>query len=166
MNQKNQRLHKVAFILLHLSGLQLSRVIRKCNQIKKLNYFSKPPQRKLLIILSLTRLRHRVKDGSPDHYFQDDGYSNNANIYHSTTPEQYFRQQYFKNFDLIISPINPFRSAKAPLNGNHRLKIMSKIETTSKVSLKLTSRVNLGRRGARAKLSTLDTALNPKPLRP
>ena len=33
---------------------------------------------------------------------------------------------------------------------------MSKIETTSKVSLKLPSRINLGRRGAPAELSTLD----------
>ena len=40
---------------------------------------------------------------------------------------------------------------------------MSKIETTSKVSLKLMSRINLGRRGARAKLSTLDTAHKPSP---
>ena len=39
----------------------------------------------------------------------------------------------------------PFRTAKAATNGNHRL---SKIETTSKVSLKLTSRINLGRRCA------------------
>ena len=35
---------------------------------------------------------------------------------------------------------------------------MSKIETTSKVSLKLSSRINLGRQGARTELSTLDTA--------
>ena len=34
---------------------------------------------------------------------------------------------------------------------------MSKIETASKLSLKLTSRIKLGRRGARAELSTLDT---------
>ena len=35
---------------------------------------------------------------------------------------------------------------------------MSKIETTSKVSLKLASMINLGRWSARAELSTLDTA--------
>ena len=35
---------------------------------------------------------------------------------------------------------------------------MSKIETTSKVSRKLTSRINLWRQGARAKLPTLETA--------
>ena len=35
---------------------------------------------------------------------------------------------------------------------------MSKIETTSKKSLKLPSRMNLGRRGAHTELSALDTA--------
>ena len=35
---------------------------------------------------------------------------------------------------------------------------MSKIETTSKVSVKPPSRINLERRSARAELSTLDTA--------
>ena len=35
---------------------------------------------------------------------------------------------------------------------------MYKIETTSKVSQKLTRKINLGRQGARAELSTLDTA--------
>ena len=35
---------------------------------------------------------------------------------------------------------------------------MSKIETTIKESLKLPSRINLEMRGARAELSTLDTA--------
>ena len=38
---------------------------------------------------------------------------------------------------------------------------MSKIETTSKVSLKLTSRINLGMQGARNELSILDTAYKP-----
>ena len=33
---------------------------------------------------------------------------------------------------------------------------MSKVETTSKVSLELITRMNLGRRGARAKVSILD----------
>ena len=55
---------------------------------------------------------------------------------------------------------NLFGTAKAATNGNHRL---PKIETTSKVSLKFLSRINLGRRGARAELSTLDTAHNPVP---
>ena len=40
---------------------------------------------------------------------------------------------------------------------------MSKIETTSKVSLKLPSWKNLGRRGACAELSILDTAHKPPP---
>ena len=38
---------------------------------------------------------------------------------------------------------------------------MYKIETTSKVSQKLTRKINLGRQGARAELSTLDTAHRP-----
>ena len=38
---------------------------------------------------------------------------------------------------------------------------MPKIETTSKASLRLLSRINLGRRGACTKLSTLDTAHKP-----
>ena len=41
---------------------------------------------------------------------------------------------------------------------------MSKIETASKLSLKLTSRIKLGRRGARAELSTLDTDHKHYPL--
>ena len=43
--------------------------------------------------------------------------------------------------------------------------IMSKFETLSKVSLKLTSRINLGRGDARSNLSALDTARKP-PLPP
>ena len=38
---------------------------------------------------------------------------------------------------------------------------MFKVQTTSKVSMKLTSWINLGRRGVRAELSTLDTAHRP-----
>ena len=38
---------------------------------------------------------------------------------------------------------------------------MSKIETTSKVSMKLVSRINIGTRGARAELSALYTAHKP-----
>ena len=40
-----------------------------------------------------------------DNYFQVKGYSNKANIYHPTTPEEYFWQQYFENLHLIISSI-------------------------------------------------------------
>ena len=40
---------------------------------------------------------------------------------------------------------------------------MSKIETTSKVSLKFTNRVALGRWAARAEVSTLDKAHKPLP---
>ena len=63
----------------------------------------------------------------------------------------------FLNRDLAI---NPFRTAKAVTNGNHTL---SKMEITSKVSLRLTSRINLGRRGARAELSTLAQPKTPHP---
>ena len=38
---------------------------------------------------------------------------------------------------------------------------MSKVETTSKVSLELTTRMNLERRGVRAKLSILDIVHKP-----
>ena len=38
---------------------------------------------------------------------------------------------------------------------------MSKVETTSKVSLKLPSRINLDKQGAPAEFSTLDTAHKP-----
>ena len=47
--------------------------------------------------------------------------------------------------------INPFKTSMT----------MSKIETASKLSLKLTSSIKLGRRGARAELSTLDTDHKP-----
>ena len=40
-----------------------------------------------------------------DNYFQVKGYSNKANIYHPTTPEEYFWQQYFENLHLIIPSI-------------------------------------------------------------
>ena len=52
---------------------------------------------------------------------------------------------------------DPFRITKPATNGNHRMAIMSKIETTSKVSLKLHSRINLRRRGVRSEPSTFDT---------
>ena len=38
---------------------------------------------------------------------------------------------------------------------------MSKVETISKVSLELTTRMNVGRRGARVKLSILDIVHKP-----
>ena len=51
---------------------------------------------------ALPRKKKRSNYGSLDNYFQVEGYSNNANTYHSNTPEEYFRQQYFGNLDLII----------------------------------------------------------------
>ena len=52
---------------------------------------------------ALPRKRKRPNYGSLDNYFQVEGYSNNANTYHPTTPEKCFRQQYFENLDFIIS---------------------------------------------------------------
>ena len=54
---------------------------------------------------ALPRKRKRPNYGSLDNYFLVEGYSNRANTYHLTTPEQYFRQQYFENLNLIISSI-------------------------------------------------------------
>ena len=55
-----------------------------------------------------------------------------------------------------LSKINPFRTAKQATNGNHGLCLKSKPQVN--LSLKLPSRINFGRRGAHAELSTLDTA--------
>ena len=49
--------------------------------------------------------RKRPNNESLDNYFQGEGYSNNANTYHPTTRQEYFREQYFENLDLIISSI-------------------------------------------------------------
>ena len=57
---------------------------------------------------------------------------------------------------LVKTTFDPFRTTKAA----------SKIKTTSKMSLKLSRRINLLRRGTRTKLSTLDTAHNPTPSPP
>ena len=54
---------------------------------------------------ALSRKRKRPNYGSLDDYFQVEGYSNSANTYHPTPPEQYFRQQNFENLDLIVSLI-------------------------------------------------------------
>ena len=54
---------------------------------------------------ALQRKRKRPNYGSLDNCFQVEGNSNSANIYHPTTPEQYFRQQYFENLNLIMSSI-------------------------------------------------------------
>ena len=54
---------------------------------------------------ALPRKRKRPHYGSLDNFFQVEGYSNNANTYHPTTLEEYFRLQYFENLDLIISSI-------------------------------------------------------------
>ena len=41
--------------------------------------------------------RKRPNYGSFYNYFQVEGYGNNANTYYPTTPEKYFRQQYFQS---------------------------------------------------------------------
>ena len=51
---------------------------------------------------ALPRKRNSPNYGSLDNYFQVEGYRNNANTYHPTTPEEYFRQQYFENLKFII----------------------------------------------------------------
>ena len=54
---------------------------------------------------ALPRKRKRPHYRSLNNYFQVEGYSNNVNTYHPTTLEEYFRQQYFENLNLIISSI-------------------------------------------------------------
>ena len=54
---------------------------------------------------TLPRKTKRPNYGYLDNYFQVKGYSNKANIYHPTTPEEYFWQQYFENLHLITSSI-------------------------------------------------------------
>ena len=62
-------------------------------------------------------------------------------------------QSKLKNFKKdAVEAVKPFRTAKAVTKGNHRL---SKFETTSTVSMKLSSRINLGRQDARAPISRL-----------
>ena len=54
---------------------------------------------------ALPRKRKRPNHRTLDKFLQVEGYSNNENSYHASTPEEYFRQQYFENLDLIISSI-------------------------------------------------------------
>ena len=64
----------------------------------------------------LPRKRKKLNDGFFDNYFQVEGFSNNANAYHPTTPEEYFRLQCFENFDLIISYSKKYYTVKYSLN--------------------------------------------------
>ena len=77
-----------------LSGLHLAelRIFRK----KALDY---PFIKKAALLHN----RKRPNYGSLNNYFQVEGYSNNANTCYPTALEEYFRQQYFENLDLIIS---------------------------------------------------------------
>ena len=54
----------------------------------------------------------------------------------------------------IGTTINPLKTEETAANGNLRLCL--KVETTNKVSLELTSKINLGWQGVLAKLSILD----------
>ena len=54
---------------------------------------------------ALPHKRKKPSYRSLDNYFEVDGYSNNTNPYHPTPSEEYFKQQYFENLDLIISSI-------------------------------------------------------------
>ena len=54
---------------------------------------------------ALPRKGKRPNYGTLDKFFQVEGCSNNENSYHASTPEEYFRQQYFENLDLIISSV-------------------------------------------------------------
>ena len=97
-----------------LSGLHLGeltvKTYQKMRSDEEAELFFKTVSKKALDYpfinkAALPRKRKRPNYGSLDNYFQVEGYSNSANTYHPTTPEQYFRQQYFENLDLIISSI-------------------------------------------------------------
>ena len=97
-----------------LSGLHLGeltvKTYQKMRSDEEAELFFKTVSKKALDYpfinkAALPRKRKRPNYGSLDNYFQVDGYSNSANTYHPTTPEQYFRQQYFENLDLIILSI-------------------------------------------------------------
>ena len=94
---------------LHLAELTVQ-TYQKMWSDEEVELFFKTVSRKALgypfnnqAVLPHTTKRSNYK--SLDNYFQFEGYSNNANTYHPTTPGEYFRQQYFENLDLIISPI-------------------------------------------------------------
>ena len=68
----------------------------------------------------------------------------------------------FLAVNLVALWFNPFRTPKVTTNDHQK---MSQIKTTSKVSLKLTGRINLGRRGVCAPSSRLWTQpTSPSPL--
>ena len=87
-------------------------------------------------------------------------YNPSASTYHDKQMQLFLNNVFYhlqaaKNYSkLFFRFINPFRTQTA---------IISKIKTTSKGSLELTSRINLGRRDMCAELLTLDTAQKPPP---
>ena len=83
--------------------------------------FSKTFSKKVLVYpfinkAALPRKRKKLNDGVFDNYFQVELFSNNANAYHPTTPKEYFRQQCFEDFYLIISYSKKYYTVKNSLN--------------------------------------------------
>ena len=92
-----------------LSGLPLAELsaqtYQKIRSDEEAEIFFKTVSKKALDypFINKTALLHKRKRpnyGSLDNYFQVEGYSNNANTYHPTTPEEYFRQQCFETSTL------------------------------------------------------------------
>ena len=86
-----------------LSGLHLAeltvKTYQKMRSDEEAELFSKTLSNKALDYpfinkAALPRKRKSLNYGSLSNYFQAEGYNNNANTYHLTTPEQCFRQQY------------------------------------------------------------------------
>ena len=99
-----------ALSYLHLARLTVA-TYQKMRSDKEAELFFKTISKKALDYPFINKAELPLKRRRPnyvslDNYFQVEGYSNSANIYHPTTPEQnlYF-EQYFENLDLIISSI-------------------------------------------------------------
>ena len=104
-----QKVSMSALSGLHLAGL-IVKNYQKMRSDEEAELFFKTTSKKALdhSFINKDALPHKRKRpnyGSLDNYFQVEGYTNSANTYHPTTPEKYFRQQYFENLDLIISSI-------------------------------------------------------------
>ena len=92
---------------LHLAELTI-KTYKKMRSDEEAELFFKTVSKKALdypIInkAALPCKRKRPTYGSLDNFFQVEGYSNSANTYHPTIQEQYFREQYFENLNLIKS---------------------------------------------------------------
>ena len=94
---------------LHLAELTVQ-TYQKMQSDEKAEFFFKTVSKKALDYSFINktaspRKRKRRHYGSPNNYFQVEGYNNNVNTYHPTTLEEYFRQQYFENLNFIIPSI-------------------------------------------------------------